>query len=286
MTVTTHRYNPTDPRLGRHVRHDTRSARPEYAVAVLPKSEIKSVTWERHIPILDQGNIGSCVPNTGTELLATDAAGYTGVSSVTIAKSDTKKEFTAGAVWDLTETFAQQLYRLVTRLDPFTGQWEPDDTGSDGLTLAKALVMLGLSDVYQHAFSYSALVTALNVKGPVGLGTVWYNSMFTPKASGEIVVDPSSGVAGGHEYMSRQFDADNDRVWIDNHWAESWGLDGRAWISGKGMTTLLKAQGDVIVPHFTGAAPIPTPTPTPPAVVSDSDLWSYAKAWAAGHAFK
>lgn len=272
MTVMTFRYNPADPRLGRHVRHDDRSAR--YAEAVLPRSAIKSVEWERRIPILDQLNIGACVPNTGTALLACDALGYTGVSSVMVLRTDTKGEFTAGTTWALDENFALQLYRLVTRIDSYAGQWEPDDTGSDGLTLAKALVMLGLSDTYTHAFSYRAAVSALQ-RGPVGFGTVWYNSMFEPKPTGEIVVDPSSGVAGGHEYLSRKFDADNDRVWIDNSWNESWGLNGRAWISGAGMTALLKAKGDVTVPHLVNGAPAP-------ATVGDRDLWAYAKAWAAG----
>lgn len=282
MTVMTFRYNPTDPRLGRHVRHDSRSA--AYAVPVLPRAAIKSVEWERHIPILDQGNVGSCEPNTGVELLATDAAGYTGVTSVTVPKADTQGEFAAGSTWDLNENTALQLYRLLTRIDPYPGQWEPDDTGSDGLTLAKALVMLGLSDKYSHAFSYKAAVSALQ-SGPVAFGTVWYNSMFEPdKNTGEITVDPGSGVAGGHAYMSRKFDSDNDRVWLDNHWAESWGLDGRAWISGKAMTALLKAQGDVTVPHLVGAAPQPAPPapPAPPAVIGDRDLWAYATAWAAG----
>lgn len=147
-----HLYEPTDPRLGRHVRHDERSARPEYAVPVLPRSAIRSREWTRHIPILNQGNIGSCVPNNAPEHLGTDTGyGYTGVTSVTVPRADTKGFFKAGSVWGLDEAFAQQMYRLVTRIDPYPGQWEPDDTGSDGLSLAKALVMLGLSDKYKHA---------------------------------------------------------------------------------------------------------------------------------------
>lgn len=283
MTVMTFRYNPTDPRLGRHVRHDARSGL--YGVAERPRSAIKSVKWERHIPILNQGNVGSCVPNTLVEILATDATGYTGVTSAEIAKPDTQGLFQAGSTVTLDEPTAQQFYRLLTRIDSFPGQWEPDDTGSDGLTMAKALVMVGLSDHYRHAFSYTGAVSALQ-SGPVGFGTVWYNSMFEPdKNTGEIKVDPSSGVAGGHEYMSREFDADQDRVWIDNHWDETWGLDGRAWISGRGMQALLKAQGDVTVPHLIGAAPAPQPAPVPPAAVSDADLWAYAKAWAAGKGY-
>ncbi|MEV5957310.1 hypothetical protein AB0M11_26675 [Streptomyces sp. NPDC051987] len=261
-------------RLGRHVRHDPRSA--AYALPAMPRTAIKSVTWERHIPILNQGQVGSCVPNTGTEYLACDSLGYTGAASTVVQKTDTQGEFKAGESWDLDEDFALQLYRLLTRIDSYPGQWEPDDTGSDGLTLGKGLVMLGVADKYDHAFTYKSAVSALQ-SGPVCFGTVWYNSMFDPKPDGEIVVDPKSGVAGGHEYLSRQFDADQDRVWIDNSWDTSWGLDGRAWISGKGMTALLKAQGDVTVPHLLGAAP--TPTPTPPPADPDMAMALAARAW-------
>lgn len=256
MTVTVRRYTPTDSRLGRHVRHDSRSA--DYAIGEKPRSAIKSVEWERHIPILDQANLGSCVPNNGPEFLGTDARGYTGVASVNIPKADTKGEFASGSLWPLAEPFAVNLYRLVTRLDTYPGQWEPDDTGSDGLTLAKALVMLGFSDVYKHAFTYGALVSALN-DGPATLGIEWENSMYTTRSDGKIIIDYSSGVAGGHQIFARKFDADNDRVWVDNSWGEGgFGLDGRGWFQGSELTAHLKRSGDVTVPHLIGAAPTPT----------------------------
>lgn len=245
--------------LGRHIHHDDRSA--AYAEPVLPRRAIKSVTWNRHTPILNQGNLGACVPNDGTAYLACDARGYTGVNTVTIPTADSKGEFKAGSVWNLDEKFALNLYRLVTRIDPYSGQWEPTDTGSDNLSLAKALVQLGLATAYTHAFSYTALVSALQ-KGPVMIGSEWENSMFTPGPDGKITVDFASGVAGGHSYLARQFDADNDRVWIDNSWDESWGLDGRAWFQGAELTALLKRQGDVTVPAL-GAAPTPPPSPVP-----------------------
>ena len=274
MTVMAFRYNPTDPRLGRHVRHDSRSAL--YGVAEMPRSAIKSVTWQRHIPILDQGQIGSCVPNNAPEFLGTDALGYTGVTALEIPKPDTKGEFAAGVTWQLDETFALQMYRLVTRLDPYPGQWEPDDTGSDGLTLAKALGMLGLADSYRHAFSYRTLVSALQT-GPVTLGLEWENSMFEPGPDGKITIDYGSGVAGGHQVFARQFDAENDRVWIDNSWGESFGLGGRAWFQGEELAAHLKRSGDVTVPHLVAAAPSPAPAPAD----LDAQLWTTAKAWAA-----
>lgn len=280
MTVMRFRYNPTDPRLGRHVLHDARSA--FYAHGVMPRSAVKSVEWTRHIPILDQGQLGSCVPNNAPEFLGTDALGYTGVTSVTVATADIKGEFTAGSVWNLDEDFALRMYRLVTRLDSYPGAWEPDDTGSDGLALAKALKMLGFADKYTHAFSYRALVSALQ-SGPVTLGLEWENSMFRTQPDGRITIDYASGVAGGHQVFARKFDAENDRVWIDNSWgADGFGLDGRGWFQGSELAVHLKRAGDVTVPHLVTAAPAPAPAP---ATVGDRDLWAYAKAWAAGHGY-
>lgn len=280
MTVMRFRYNPTDPRLGRHVLHDARSA--FYAHGVMPRSAVKSVEWTRHIPILDQGQLGSCVPNNAPEILGTDAIGYTGVTSVTVATADIKGEFTAGSVWNLDEDFALRMYRLVTRLDSYPGAWEPDDTGSDGLALAKALKMLGFADKYTHAFSYRALVSALQ-SGPVTLGLEWENSMFRTQPDGRITIDYASGVAGGHQVFAREFDAENDRVWIDNSWgADGFGLDGRGWFQGSELAVHLKRAGDVTVPHLVTAAPAPAPAP---ATVGDRDLWAYAKAWAAGHGY-
>lgn len=281
MTVFSFRYTPTDPRLNRHVRHDERSV--GFAVGTRPRSSIKSVEWQRHIPILDQGQLGSCVPNNGPEFLGTDALGYTGVTSVRIPKADTKGEFTAASLWNLDETFALNLYRLVTRLDPYPGQWEPDDTGSDGLTLAKALVMLGLSDVYQHAFTYQALVSALQT-GPVTLGLEWENSMFDTAPDGKIKIDYSSGVAGGHQIFARKYDVDNDRVWVDNSWGEhGFGLDGRGYFQGSELAVHLKRAGDVTVPHLIGSVPVPPPVPVP--AVTDAQLWASAKLWALGKGF-
>lgn len=265
-----HRYPLLDtPRpLGRHVRHDPRSA--HYGVGVRPRSAIKSVAWTRRTGILDQGQIGCCVPNAGTGLLGTDALGYTGQSTVTVPKADSKGEFKAGSAWATDETFALNGYRLVTRLDTYPGQWEPTDTGSDGLTMAKALVMLGLADVYQHAFSIDALLSALQ-GGPVIAGTEWENSQFTPAADGRLTVDFTSGVAGGHEYLIREFDAENGRIWIDNSWGESWGVGGRAYYTVADFTALLKRSGDITVPHLIGSAPIPVP-PVPPAPPMAADM--------------
>src|SRR4051794_17445138 len=58
-------------RNGRHVNHDPESLRFLVAprgVAVQPKP----VTWERHSPTYNQGALGTCVPNSGAEVLTCD----------------------------------------------------------------------------------------------------------------------------------------------------------------------------------------------------------------------
>jgi hypothetical protein len=244
--LTTHRFEPSDPRLGRHVQHDPRSL--QYAHGVLPQGAIKSVDWTRRAPIFDQGNLGSCTGNAAAGLVGTDSAGRSGLTSVTVS----------GNVLPVDEKLAVQVYSLATQLDEFQGAYPPDDTGSSGLGAAKALVKLGLATKYQHAFSLDALKSALQ-SGPVMVGTVWLNSMFNVHPdTGYVQVDRTSQVAGGHEYVLSAFDASALAFRIDNSWGESWGVKGSAWLTQADVQWLLGQQGDVTVPVW-ATAPAPKP---------------------------
>jgi hypothetical protein len=247
--------------LGRHVEHDPRSLR--YAHGVLPKSAIKSVEWTRRIPILDQGQLGSCTGNAGTGVLGTDSAGRTASTSVTIAAAGAAAShglFAAG-VHALDEAFAVALYSLATILDGISGQYPPTDTGSSGIGVGKALQVLGLASGYTHGFSLAALQSALQ-SGPVMIGIEWFNSMFNPASDGRIPVDKSSGVAGGHELELSKYDAATGEYWVPNSWASSWGQSGWGYLAEADLVYLLSQQGDVTVPALVGA-PVPTPTPGP-----------------------
>jgi hypothetical protein len=123
---------------------------------------------------------------------------------------------------------------------------------------------------YQHTFTLDDALRALGVT-PVITGTSWYQSMFNPTADGQLVVDPSSGVAGGHEYVVDEIDAEHGRVWMTNSWGVSWGVDGRAWMTWHDWGRLLADQGDVTI--FTPLTqPAPTPTPVPPAPADPADV--------------
>ena len=233
------------PVYGRLVQHDPRSrsfAQPETAA-------VRSVSWTRRTPVLDQGQVGSCTGNAATGWLGTDSAAGRAGTSVVIGAAGaaaSRGRFTPGR-WRLDEDFALRLYSLATALDDLPGTYPPQDTGSSGLGVAKALRTLGLAGTYRHAFSEPAMAAALQ-SGPVIIGVPWLVSMETPRSNGRIPIDPASGVAGGHEVEVAALDVERGRYWITNSWGTGWGLHGRGWVTRPEMAWLLSQGGDVTVP--------------------------------------
>lgn len=237
-------------RNGRHINHDEESLRYLTAprgAAVQPKP----VDWERHTPIYNQGQIGSCVANTGGGILSCDPFWDT-------LDRDLQRMLVDPTV---AQRWCVELYRELTKHDPFPGAYEPDDTGTDGLTLAKRLKVRGLISGYTHATSLAALHAGLQ-QAPQAVGTVWTSDMQTPDREG--IIRSAGGVeTGGHEYLVRTYDARRDLFGCDNHWTDGWGDHGRFWIPSAVMQQLLSRQGDC-----TNFVPRTAPAPTPAGPVS------------------
>jgi hypothetical protein len=244
---------PTHPlagRLGRHVRHDPRSLR--YQVAAAPLGDLKSVRHQRYIPVLDQGDLGSCTGNAAVGAVGTGAlfqalAGRPGCPSENDAAADEKQ--------------AVSIYSAATQLDDYAGGYPPTDTGSDGLSAAKACQQAGLISGYTHATSLQAALTALAAQ-PVITGVNWYDSFDQPASDGLIKISKRASVRGGHEFVLDELDVQNKRVWLTNSWSLDWGLNGRAFLGWSDFERLLGEDGDVTA--FTPVtAPAPQPTPDP-----------------------
>jgi hypothetical protein len=275
---------PTDTPypLGRRVSHDDRSL--AYAIPVIPRRAIKSVNWTRRVPIFDQGNLGSCTGNAAAGWIATDNAARQGQTNVTISTSGAGVyrtpvpekivvESASTVNVPVDEALAVKIYSLGTRLDEFSGEYPPDDTGSSGLGVSKALVSLGVIKTYNHAFSLDALKTALQT-GPVLWGTVWYYSMFRPDPYGILNVDVSSGEAGGHELVIAGYSVESQMFHGDNSWGTGWGSDGSFSVKETDMAYLLSRDGDITQPVWS-----PAPKPV---VVSNQTHLDQTLAWARG----
>lgn len=237
-----------DPRLGRNVYHDDDSRLYPFPTAGLT---LVSTKHARRIPVLDQGNLGSCTGNAGIGCLGTDPYWPT----------------LAGPQQALcTERGAVALYSTATLLDDVRGQYPPTDTGSSGLGVAKALKADGRISGYTHTFTLDDALLALTV-APVITGLNWYAGMMDTDHDG--IVHPTGGIVGGHEFVLDEVDVENELVWGTNSWNESWGVVRDGWGGRFAMRftdygTLLGQDGDVTV-FVPQTAPAPVPVPVPPA---------------------
>lgn len=229
MTVLHQKLNRSDPRLGRRVEHDSRSR--AYAVEAEAVTRLKSIQHVRHVPVFDQGQVGSCTANAAVGCLGTGAF-YAAVGQSIL---------TADPAAD--EQYALSCYSDEQRLLGY-GPYPPADNGGSGLAIAKVLKKRGLIHGYRHAFSLNAALTALS-KQPVIIGIPWYTQMFNPDSTGRIT--PGGGVAGGHEIVLDQLDVENQKVWLTNSWGAGWGITGRASLTFTDLGDLLSQNGDCTV---------------------------------------
>jgi hypothetical protein len=236
-------------RLGRHILHDSRSLsylHPEATTVV-------SARWERVIPVLDQGNLGSCTGNAATGHLGTQPT-FAGLTGITVT---------------LDEDEAIRLYSSAERIDGGVG-YPPEDQGSSGLSVAKAAKAAGLIAGYLHMTSVAACHTAIQ-QGPFIVGSNWYDSMDSSDANGVVTV--SGSVRGGHEYECIGYDAASDLWEFVNSWGTGYGVGGHFFYSSASFARLLSERGDAtqFVP-LTSPTPVPTPpTPTPVPVPVPTD---------------
>jgi hypothetical protein len=234
---------PVTPRpLGRIVRHDPRSLQYLVPEATTPKS----AKWDRKIPVLDQGNLGSCTGNATVGVLGSEP--FWDTLTVTEQQS-------------LDENEAVKVYSLATQLDDVSGTYPPDDTGSSGLAAAQAAKKLGFISGYMHITSVAAAQQAIQT-GPFITGVNWYEGFDSPDANG--LVEISGQIRGGHEFEIIGYDATQGLWEAVNSWGTSYGVNGHMFFSDASFARLLSEQGDAttFVP-LTQPAPIPTPVPTP-----------------------
>jgi hypothetical protein len=232
-------------RLGRNLWLDARSL--SYMIennAARMGSPLVSKSWERVVPILDQGSLGSCTGNAGIGALGTqpfyDKVGATAIGKVTDAKA--------------VEKLAVQLYSDATKVDPYPGTWPNTDTGSSGLAICQVLKTRKTITGYNWASSAHGFLQLLQW-GSVLVGMPWYEAFFQPDRNGFIdsnVKWPSSGIAGGHEIEAVAVDINATDLYSSvitfcNSWTTSWGDAGRFRMRLRTYTQL----SDVDLKQFT-----------------------------------
>jgi hypothetical protein len=243
------RWEGTPYPLGRHLNHDSLSRL--YPFRAPRRVELRTVQHQRHVDVFDQGDLGSCTGNAAVGCLGT------GPFFATMNERD-------APYWPLDQAAARRCYSEATTIDPFAGSYPPEDTGSDGLSVAKVLSAVGAIAGYEHAFGADAALAAL-MDRPWITGTMWLDGMFEPDAEG--IVRPAGRQAGGHEYVGDGYDAERGLVWFTNSWGPGWGKAGRFAMQGEDFADLLDQGGDVTV-FVPVSEPAPQPVGDPDAVLA------------------
>lgn len=135
---------------------------------------------------------------------------------------------------------AIRIYSRNTQVDPWDGEFPPTDTGSSGLASAKTAQEFGLGGEYRWLFGGADEVVQNVMEGRViSVGTWWYSTMFDMNEEG--VLSPENGMrVGGHQYVIRGYDVDNDRV-MGRCW---WGGFRDFWMKRDDLNELLLDGGD------------------------------------------
>lgn len=167
---------------------------------------------------LDQGNTGHCVGFGGAQFHNCEP--YPGV---------------------YTNDDGHKLYYECKVLD---GEPKAED-GSYVHTLAKALKNRGLISTYVWASTTDDIKAWVVNKGPVVVGTDWYNDMFYPENfSGYL--KPTGGLAGGHCWLIVGYSASEDAFHMQNSWGTGWGVNGYSKIKVADFAKLLNADGEAM----------------------------------------
>lgn len=134
---------------------------------------------------------------------------------------------------------AERLYSRSTEIDPWVGTWPPDDTGSSALASCKAAAEFGLAvPEYRWLFGGADEVVQNVIEGRViSVGSWWHWDMFNTDFP---LLKVAGGVAGGHQYVIRGYDKDNDWV-LGRCW---WGEFRDFWLRRADLDTLLRDGGD------------------------------------------
>ena len=94
-------------------------------------------------------------------------------------------------------------------------------------------------------FSLQPAVEWVQTKGPVVLGTDWYDSFDHPDSQGVVQIKPRARIEGGHCYLWRGVDTAKAMAHCVNSWGDNWGASGDFYIPFRDLEKLILNEGEV-----------------------------------------
>jgi hypothetical protein len=119
--------------------------------------------------------------------------------------------------------------------------WPLPHDGTSVVAGAQYLKSIGYWSAYVWANTIEDVIKWVLLKGPVIIGSVWTNTMFTPDS--RFVLHPSGTVAGGHAWLVYGYDQVSGYFLMQNSWGSGWSNRGRAWIFVQDLKSLVFDRG-------------------------------------------
>lgn len=138
---------------------------------------------------------------------------------------------------------ANTIYYAAKEID---GEPESED-GTNLRSGAKAFKQTGRIDAYAFAHTVDEIAAWLLNRGPVVMGTNWYEGMSQPDANG--FVKPSGTCVGGHAWLLIGVDWRNplNRYFVGlNSWSARWGVNGMFNLRASNLARLMREGGEAV----------------------------------------
>lgn len=164
--------------------------------------------WRPWKTALDQDGVGACVGFAG--------AGWMGASP-------TRTPVTNKTGFDL--------YAECKKIDGYPGE------GTWARVLLEVLRAQGRIANYLWAQTPADLRQWILLKGPVMVGTAWYDSMMDTDQYG--FVHRRGTIIGGHEYLVTGYNRSRGVYRAINSWGTGWGQKGRFWVGEDDLHALI-----------------------------------------------
>jgi hypothetical protein len=206
--------------LGRLPAKDPRDLRFLMAAVVEPDDvPLRTLYWPMFDKVLDQGALPHCVSYAWHHFLISAPV-------TSQAESYSSDQLTA-------------FYRECQENDEWDGS---DYQGTSVRAGAKVLQSRGIIGEYRWALNAAEARAFLLSRGPVIVGTNWYDGMFDPGPDG--FIKPTGPIVGGHAYQLIGYSVARDAVRIANSWGADWGQTGRCWLSFSDLDRLIREDGE------------------------------------------
>jgi hypothetical protein len=201
--------------FGRLLRPDVRDGSfPMSAVLAGAAGEVKTRIW-RTGPILDQGDKPHCVAFAWKQYLQCSP-------------------LRQGAF--LHPDF---VYELAQERDDWPGQ---EYDGTSVRAGAKVLQRIGFIESYRWATSANDVRNWLINRGPVVLGSNWYECMSNPDKKGILDFSKKGENYGGHAYICIGWDEKKKLFKFANSWSTEWGVKGCFYMKSEDFEHVLKKE--------------------------------------------